>query len=109
MAVTVDQQRTASGRRIHADNFIRRRGAVGHHVALLGAKGASDILFRFQMRAGMVQQRPQFGNRDRNIGFQRITAEEIIKQAADRAFLVGGSRHVSGSAKGIFPLLHIVK
>ena len=57
MAVTVNQQGAPRRRGIHSDDFVRGRGAVGHHIALLGPKGAGDILFGFQMRSGMIQQR----------------------------------------------------
>ncbi|CNU66011.1 Uncharacterised protein [Salmonella enterica subsp. enterica serovar Bovismorbificans] len=56
MAVTVNQYRAACRRGVHTDDFVRRRGAVRHHVATFGVKDAGDILFRFFMRAGVVQQ-----------------------------------------------------
>ncbi|VTM88402.1 Uncharacterised protein [Raoultella ornithinolytica] len=109
MAVTVNQQRAARRCRIHADNFVRRRGAVRHHVALLGTKGAGDILLGFEMRAGVIEERPQLGDRNRHVGFQRIATEKVIKQAANRAFLVRASPHMPRRTEGIFSLLHIVE
>ncbi len=107
MAVAIDKQRAARRRRVHADDFVGGGGAVGHHVALLGAKGAGDILFRLQVRTGVIQQRPQLGDRDRHIRLQRIAAEEIIKQAADRAFLIRGPRHMARGAEGVFALFNV--
>ena len=57
----------------------------------------------------MIQQRAQLGHRNGHVGFQRITAKEIIEQAADRTFLVRRSRHVPRRAEGILPFLHIGK
>ena len=109
MTVTVNQQRAAGGRRVHTDNFVGRRGAIGHHVALFSAKGAGNILLRLQMRAGMIQQGAQLGDRNRDIRLQRISAKEIIEQAAHRAFLIGATAHMARCTKGILPLLYIVK
>ena len=60
MAVAIDKQGAARRGGIHPDNFIRRRGPVGHHIALFGAEGSGNILFSFQVRATMIEQRPQF-------------------------------------------------
>ena len=109
VTVTVNQQGAAGGRRVHADNFIGRRGAVGHHIALLGAKGARDILLRLQVRAGMIQQGAQLGDRNRDIRLQRIPAKKIIEQAAHRAFLIGAAAHMARRTEGIFSLLDIVE
>ena len=58
IAVTVDPPTYCQRAPNTTRQFYSGRGAVSHHVALLGAKGASDILFRFQMRAGMVSSDP---------------------------------------------------
>ena len=62
VAVTVNQHGAAGRRGVHTDDFVGGRGAVGHHVAAFGVKYASDILFRFFVRAAVVQQGTEFRN-----------------------------------------------
>ncbi|SPW27792.1 Uncharacterised protein [Edwardsiella tarda] len=61
------------------------------------------------MGPGVVQQRTQLGDGDGDVGLHGVGAEEVIKQAADRALLEGGAAHVAGRTEGIFALLHVVK
>ena len=61
------------------------------------------------MRAGMIQQGAQLGDRNRDIRLQRIPAKKVIEQAAHWAFLIGAAAHMTRRTKGIFTLLHIVK
>ncbi|SVK49563.1 Uncharacterised protein [Acinetobacter baumannii] len=61
------------------------------------------------MRAGVIQQRPELGDRNRDVGLQGIGAEEVIEQAAHRAFLERGAGHVARRAKGVLAFAHIVE
>ena len=107
VAVTVNQHGAAGRRGVHADDFVSSRGTVGHHVAAFSVKDASDILFRFFVRAAVVQQRTQFRNRNGDIGFHGIRAKEIIEDAAYRAFLERGTAHVAWGAEGVFTFTDI--
>lgn len=95
VAVTVNQQCASGGCGVHPDNLVRGRGAIGHHVALFSTERAGNVLFGFQMRAGMIEQRTSSVTRNRYIRFKRISAKEIIKQATHRAFLVCRPRRVT--------------
>ena len=57
----------------------------------------------------MVKQRPQLGDRNRYVCLQRIRTEEIVKQAANRAFLVGRTRHMPWRAEGILTFVDVGK
>ncbi len=107
MAVTVNQYGAARRGGVHADNLVGGRGAVGHHVATFGVKDAGDILFRFFVRAGVVKQRTQFGNGNRHVWLHGIRAEEVIEDAADRAFLESGTAHVAWRTEGVFAFANI--
>ena len=107
MAVTVDKHRAAGWSGVHANDFVRGRRTVSHHIAALSVKDAGDILFGFFVRAGMVQQRTQLGNGDGDIRFHGVRAEEIMEDAADRAFLEGGAAHVARGTEGVFAFTHV--
>ena len=109
MAVAIDKHSAAGVRGVHPDDLIGGGRAVSHHIALLSPESAGDILFRLQMRPSVIEQRSEFGDGDRNIRLQRVAAKKIIKQAADRAFLIRRAAHMAWRAERIFALFHIGK
>ena len=109
VAVTVNQHRAARRRRIHADDLVGGGGAVGDHVAAFGVEHAGNVLLRLFVRAGVIQQRPQFGHRNRNIRLHGVRAEEIVEQAAHRALLERGAAHVARRTESVFAFAHVFK
>ena len=109
MAVTVNQHGATGRGGIHADNFVGGRGPVGHHVAAFRVEDAGDVLFRFFVRAAVVQQRTEFRNRNRDIGFHGIGTKEIVEDAADWAFLERGTAHMAWGTEGVFAFTHVFK
>ena len=109
MTIAVDQQRTAGWRGVHTHNFVRRRCSVGNDITLFRVKSPRDVLFCFQVWPGVVEQRTKLGDRNRDISLEGIPAEKIIKQAANRAFLICGAAHMPRRTKGVLPLFNVGK
>ena len=109
MAVTVNQYGATCWRRVHPDDFVSGRGPVRHHVAAFRVEDASDVLFRFFVRAAVVQQRTKFRYRNGDIGFHGIGTKEIVEDAADRAFLERGTAHMAWRTEGIFAFTYVFK
>ena len=57
----------------------------------------------------MVKQRTQFTHRDGDIRFHRVSAEEIIEDAAHWGFLERSTAHVTRSTEGVFTFFNVVE
>jgi hypothetical protein len=86
VAVAVDDhQVVAPGHRV-PDDLVGGGGAVGHEVGVVGTEHLGLVSLRGLHRAGVVEQRAQFGHRDRQVRTYRVLAEELVQRVAHRRF-----------------------
>ncbi|CSA53826.1 Uncharacterised protein [Vibrio cholerae] len=56
MAVTIHQHCATRRRGEHTDDLVRGRCTVGHDVRSIGIERARDVLFRFFVWTGVIEQ-----------------------------------------------------
>src|SRR5215469_17921290 len=61
----------------HQNDPVRGRGAIGDRIAAMGAENPSGIALALADRPGMVEQRAELADRDREVGAQQALTEEI--------------------------------
>ena len=84
VAIAVAQRDLAGRHRRHEDDAVRRRRAVGHAVGAVGAEHARGVLLRLADRPGVVEQRPELADRDRQVGAQQPLAKVVVEHSPDR-------------------------
>ena len=73
------------------DDLVGGRCTADDEEGLVGSEYARRIALAFGDRPGMIEQRSELADRDRNIGAKRVLAEELVKQVADGALAEGNA------------------
>src|SRR5262245_8899935 len=85
VAVAIAQNEMPARHHAMPDDLVGSRCAADHEQGLIGAEYARRIALALGDRAGMVEQRPDLADRNRNIGPKGVLAKELVKQVPDRA------------------------
>src|SRR6516162_974948 len=89
----------------HQNDPVRGRGAIGDRIAAMGTEDAGGIALALADRPGMVEERAELGDRDREVGAQQALTEEVEEGPAYRRLEEGGAPGVAGGMPGI--LMHL--
>ena len=89
----------------HEDHAVRHRRAVGHAVGAMRAEHARGVLLVLADRPGVIEQRAQAADADRQVGAQHVLAEVVEEHAADRRLEEGRAAGVPGRVPGVLVLL----
>src|SRR4026208_633712 len=90
------------------DDFICSRGTTANEKRLISTEYPRRIPPPLGDRARMVEQRSECTDGHRNIGSQRVLAEKLIEQIADRALPEGHATAMARSVPGIARMQRIV-
>ena len=101
VAVAVAQHEVAAADRAVPDDLVRGRGAADHEQRLVRAEDARGVALAFGDRAGVIEQRAELADRHRDVRAQRVLAEELVEQLADRALAEGDAAAVAGRVPGV--------
>ena len=104
MAVAIHQHQVVTADHRMPDDLVGGRGAVDHEIGVVGAEVAGGTLLGGRQRAGVVEQRPEFGHRHRQIGAQRVFPEELVKRLPHRTLAVGHPPAMARRMPGIVGL-----
>ena len=96
MAVAVAEHEIAAADHAVPDDLVRGRGAADDEQRLVGAEDARGVSLAGGDRAGVVEQRAERADRHRDIGAQRVLAEELVEHLPDRALPEADAAPVPG-------------
>ena len=101
MAVAVTQGDLVAGDRVLADDAVGRRVAVDHVIRAMGAEHFRRIALGLADRAGVIEQRAELADGDRQVGAQQVFAEEVIERPPDRRLQEGDPAGVRRGVPGV--------
>ena len=104
MAVAVHQHQVFATDHGVPDDLVRGGSAIDHEEGMVGAEIARGTVLGLGQGAGMVEQRAQLGDRDRQVGTQRVLPEELVERLSHRTLAIGDTAAVARRMPGIVGL-----
>ncbi len=102
VAVAVHQRDLVAGDAEMADQAVARGVAVQHEVGEVGAEHTGRVALRLADRAGVLEQRAQFLDRDRQVAAQQPLPEVVVEGASRRRLEEGDTAGVGRGVPGVF-------
>ena len=81
MAIAVAEHEVAPADHAVPDDLVRRRRAADDEQRFVGAEDARGVALALGDRPGVIEQRAELADRDRDVGAQRVLAEELDRTA----------------------------
>ena len=108
VAVAVAQHQVAARNGAVPDDLVRGRSAADHEQGFVRAEDARRVALARGDRPRVVEQRPELPDRHRNVGAQRVLAEELVEQLAYRALAERHAAAVAGRVPGVAGVQRVV-
>ena len=105
VAVAIAERDLVAAHGRHEDDAVRHRGAVGHAVGAIRAKHARRVPLVFAHRPGVIEQRAEAPDADRQIRSQQVFAVVVEEHAPDRRLQKGRAARVARRVPGVRVIL----
>src|SRR3954447_14058517 len=89
-------------------DLVRSRRATDHEQRLVRAEDARRVALALRDRSGVIEQRAQFTDGHRDVGAQRVLAEELVEELANRALAESYSAAVTGGVPRVAGMQRVI-
>src|SRR5690242_11892627 len=101
VAIAIAQHEVALPDHAVPNDLVCGRRAPDDEQRLVRAEDARRVALALRDRSGVIEQRAQFTHRHRDVGAQRVLAEELVEELSDRAFAESYAAAVTGGVPGV--------